>query len=72
MNTQHEIFRNISHNLSKCVETRMWASEASGGGGPASEASLPQEASQVAAKGSGLRVENIYDGENEVSKCLKE
>ena len=38
--------------------------------GWASEASLPPEASQVAAKGSGLRVENIYDGENEVSKRI--
>ena len=30
------------------------------GGGPASEASLPPEASQVAAEGSGLRVLHTY------------
>ena len=34
--------------------------ESGGGGGPASEASLPPEASQVVAEGDGLRVFLIY------------
>ena len=37
----------------------VWASEASGGGVPASVASFPPEASQVVAEGDGLRVMEI-------------